>query len=255
MAAAARKPGREGGRPRRRARRPERQAQADPRHGPAQPREQRRDSRAIEDLVVALGRRHVHERPADRVAVPPAARRACAVAALLVHRAGHGRRCWHDEGDLWAFVSDNTSFDDYYDFTPGSTQSVERALHQGAEGHRHGPRSRTAPSSRRPTSATRLPPTDGSWQTDLRHRDRPGRSASTARSGCSSTGVAPQQRVPASSASRTSPTTSGPAWRTSSTSSTRDVAPPGRLRSQARRLVDQRPRLEVGARPETTRRS
>ena len=29
-----------------------------------------------------------------------------------------------DEGKLWAFVSDNPSFDDYYDFTPGSTQSV-----------------------------------------------------------------------------------------------------------------------------------
>jgi hypothetical protein len=29
-----------------------------------------------------------------------------------------------DEGDLWAFVSDNPSFNDYYDFVPGSMQSV-----------------------------------------------------------------------------------------------------------------------------------
>ena len=29
-----------------------------------------------------------------------------------------------DEGDLWAFVSDNPNFTDYYDFAPGSTQSI-----------------------------------------------------------------------------------------------------------------------------------
>jgi hypothetical protein len=29
-----------------------------------------------------------------------------------------------DKGDLWAFVSDTPGFDDYYDFTPGSTQEI-----------------------------------------------------------------------------------------------------------------------------------
>ena len=29
--------------------------------------------------------------------------------------------CSPTKGDLWAFVSDDPSFDDYYDFTPGST--------------------------------------------------------------------------------------------------------------------------------------
>jgi len=31
---------------------------------------------------------------------------------------------WNDEGSLWAFVSDNTSFDEYEDFVPGSATSV-----------------------------------------------------------------------------------------------------------------------------------
>jgi hypothetical protein len=31
---------------------------------------------------------------------------------------------WNDEGSLWAFVSDNTSFDEYEDFVPGSGASV-----------------------------------------------------------------------------------------------------------------------------------
>ncbi|HEY8134620.1 MAG TPA: hypothetical protein VIF08_01170 [Candidatus Limnocylindrales bacterium] len=31
---------------------------------------------------------------------------------------------WNDEGELWAFVSDDLAYDDYYDFVPGSTHSV-----------------------------------------------------------------------------------------------------------------------------------
>ena len=42
-----------------------------------------------------------------------------------------------DEGHLWAFVSDNPRFDDYYDFVPGSDPVGERTLHPGAEEHRH----------------------------------------------------------------------------------------------------------------------
>src|SRR4029453_468772 len=30
----------------------------------------------------------------------------------------------NDDGQLWAFVSNNTGFDDYYDFVPGSAQTV-----------------------------------------------------------------------------------------------------------------------------------
>lgn len=34
------------------------------------------------------------------------------------------RDIWADKGDLWAFVSDTPGFDDYYDFVPGSTETV-----------------------------------------------------------------------------------------------------------------------------------
>jgi hypothetical protein len=32
---------------------------------------------------------------------------------------------WSDEGDLWAFVSRNTSYEDYYDFFPGDTTEID----------------------------------------------------------------------------------------------------------------------------------
>lgn len=72
-----------------------------------------------------------------------------------------------DDGALWAFVSDDTSFDDYYDFVPGSTQSVSGhfvevpkniATGKNADGSEI-----TAGDVGYP-----LPPTDGSWQRDLR---------------------------------------------------------------------------------------
>lgn len=72
-----------------------------------------------------------------------------------------------DDGALWAFVSDDTSFDDYYDFVPGSTQSVSGhfvevpkniATGKNADGSEI-----TAGDAGYP-----LPPTDGSWQRDLR---------------------------------------------------------------------------------------
>jgi hypothetical protein len=37
---------------------------------------------------------------------------------------GDTRALLNDEGDLWAFVSDTPGFDDYYDFTVGSTASI-----------------------------------------------------------------------------------------------------------------------------------
>ena len=43
---------------------------------------------------------------------------------LYSYQAGNTKNILADKGDLWAFVSDNPSFNDYYDFTPSSTQSV-----------------------------------------------------------------------------------------------------------------------------------
>jgi hypothetical protein len=73
----------------------------------------------------------------------------------------------NDDGELWAFVSDNTGFDDYYDFVPGSSQTVSGhfipvpkniATGKNADGSEI-------------TSADvgyPAPPTNGSWQKDLR---------------------------------------------------------------------------------------
>lgn len=72
-----------------------------------------------------------------------------------------------DEGDLWAFVSDNLSFDDYYDFAPGSTQVVSghfilvpKNIATGL--NPDGSEVKAADVGFPP------PPTDGSWQRDLR---------------------------------------------------------------------------------------
>ncbi len=72
-----------------------------------------------------------------------------------------------DEGDLWAFVSDTPSLTDYYDFVPGSTQvatghfiQVPKDIATGlnADGSELHAADKGYP----------LPPTDGSWQRDLR---------------------------------------------------------------------------------------
>jgi hypothetical protein len=72
-----------------------------------------------------------------------------------------------DEGDLWAFVSDSASFNDYYDFTPGSAQSVSghfvkvpRNIATGLD--------TDGSELKAGDVGFPLPPTDGSWQRDLR---------------------------------------------------------------------------------------
>jgi hypothetical protein len=72
-----------------------------------------------------------------------------------------------DEGDLWAFVSDNPSFDDYYDFVPGSAQTVSGHFIEVPKNIATGKN----PDGSEITSADLgypAPPTDGSWQRDLR---------------------------------------------------------------------------------------
>ena len=72
-----------------------------------------------------------------------------------------------DEGELWAFVSDDPAFNDYYDFTPGSTQSVSghfievpRNIATGLD--TDGSELKAA------DVGFPLPPSDGSWQRDNR---------------------------------------------------------------------------------------
>ena len=72
-----------------------------------------------------------------------------------------------DDGDLWAFVSDDTSFDDYYDFTPGSTQSVSGHFVQVPKNIATG-KNANGTEIKAADVGFPLPPTDGSWQRDLR---------------------------------------------------------------------------------------
>src|SRR5512132_173838 len=70
-----------------------------------------------------------------------------------------------DEGDLWAFVSDNSNFTDYYDFVPGSTQSITGHFIKVPKKIATGKN----PDGSELTSAdVGYPAPDGGWQTDLR---------------------------------------------------------------------------------------
>jgi hypothetical protein len=72
-----------------------------------------------------------------------------------------------DTGDLWAFVSDNLNFDDYYDFTPGSSQVVSGHFIQVPKMIATG-RKPDGTEVKAADLGYPLPPTNGSWQTDLR---------------------------------------------------------------------------------------
>jgi len=72
-----------------------------------------------------------------------------------------------DEGELWAFVSDNPAFNDYYDFTPGSAVSVSGHFVKVPRDIATG----LNPDGSEIKAADvgfPLPPSNGSWQRDLR---------------------------------------------------------------------------------------
>jgi hypothetical protein len=80
-----------------------------------------------------------------------------------------------DEGDLLAFVSDNAAVDDYYDFTPSTTLSVSghfitvpRNIATGLNPDGSEMTSVDVPAAQ--GGPFPPPPTDGSWQRDLRVR-------------------------------------------------------------------------------------
>jgi hypothetical protein len=72
-----------------------------------------------------------------------------------------------DEGDLWAFVSDTPGVTDYYDFAPGSTQSIQghfmRVPRNIATGLNPDGTELKSTDVGYPA-----PPNDGTWQRDLR---------------------------------------------------------------------------------------
>jgi hypothetical protein len=72
-----------------------------------------------------------------------------------------------DQGDLWAFVSDDASFNDYYDFAPGAAVSVSghfvkvpKNIATGLDGD--------GSELKAGAVGFPLPPTNGSWQRDNR---------------------------------------------------------------------------------------
>jgi hypothetical protein len=86
---------------------------------------------------------------------------------LYSYQAGNTKNILADKGDLWAFVSDDPAFDDYYDFTPSSTQSVSgrfiKVPRNIATGKNRDGSEITAADVGYPA-----PPNDGTWQRDLR---------------------------------------------------------------------------------------
>jgi hypothetical protein len=73
----------------------------------------------------------------------------------------------NDEGDLWAFVSDDPTHDDYYDFAPGSGATVTGSFIEVPKNIATGKN----PDGSEITSADvgyPAPPSDGTWQRDLR---------------------------------------------------------------------------------------
>jgi hypothetical protein len=86
---------------------------------------------------------------------------------LYSYQAGNTKNILADKGDLWAFVSDDPAFDDYYDFTPSSTQSVSGRFVKVPRNIATGKN----PDGSEITSSDvgyPAPPNDGTWQRDLR---------------------------------------------------------------------------------------
>jgi hypothetical protein len=72
-----------------------------------------------------------------------------------------------DEGDLWAFVSDNANFNDYYDFVPNSTQTISGRFVKVPKNIATG-LDTDGSELKAGDVGFPLPPNDGSWQRDLR---------------------------------------------------------------------------------------
>jgi hypothetical protein len=78
----------------------------------------------------------------------------------------------NDRGDLWAFVSDTPGVTDYYDITPGSSQVVTGRFIKVPKDIATG-RNPDGSELKAADKGYPLPPTDGSWQLDLRFATTP----------------------------------------------------------------------------------
>ena len=92
---------------------------------------------------------------------------AAAQSQLYSYIARDTRSLLRDQGELWAFVADDPAVDDYYDFTPGSTASVSGHFIQVPKEIATGIKA-DGTEVHAADFGYPAPPTDGSWQRDLR---------------------------------------------------------------------------------------
>jgi hypothetical protein len=120
----------------------------------------------FDDLVVMSGDDTFTNGPLTGVTFPPGVT-APAQSQLYSYVASDTDSLLADKGELWAFVSDNPSFNDYYDFTPGSTQSVSGHFVRVPKNIATG-RNADGTEIKAADVGFPLPPTNGSWQRDNR---------------------------------------------------------------------------------------
>jgi hypothetical protein len=120
----------------------------------------------FDDLVVMSGDDTFTNGPLTGVTFPPGVT-APAQSQLYSYIAPDTDSLLADEGDLWAFVSDNSSFNDYYDFTPGSNQSVSGHFVQVPKNIATG-RNADGTEIKAADVGFPPPPSNGSWQRDNR---------------------------------------------------------------------------------------
>jgi len=120
----------------------------------------------FDDLVVLSGDDTFTSGPLTGVTFPPDIT-APAQSQLYSYIASSTDALLADEGDLWAFVSDNLAFDDYYDFVPGSTQTVSGHFLQVPKNIATGLNA-DGSEIKAADVGFPLPPTNGSWQRDNR---------------------------------------------------------------------------------------
>jgi hypothetical protein len=86
---------------------------------------------------------------------------------LFSYMAGNTNNLLADKGNLFGFVSDDPNINDYYDFTPGSTVEVSGRFIKVPKNIATG-LNKDGTEIKAADVGYPLPPTDGSWQRDLR---------------------------------------------------------------------------------------
>jgi hypothetical protein len=97
---------------------------------------------------------------------------AAAQSQLYSYMAGNSKNVLADKGDLWAFVSDDPDVDDYYDFTPSSTNEISGRFIKVPRNIATG-KNPDGTEIKAADVGFPAPPSDGTWQRDLRSTATP----------------------------------------------------------------------------------